>query len=120
MPRRLATACNVPSCWRLAVPGTGRCEVHQRPRPPRSRDAKLRYRYGDGWQSLRLKVLRDEPYCRMCGALAVAVDHVDGDGHNDDPSNLQPLCLRCHNRKSVTHDRGGWAGRQRREGRLVE
>lgn len=32
---------------------------------------------------------------------ATEVDHIDEDSHNNDPSNLQPLCKPCHSSKTA-------------------
>jgi len=29
------------------------------------------------------------------------IDHIDGDPHNNDPANLQELCLHCHQEKGM-------------------
>jgi len=111
-PTRLASPCTYPGCPALTIPNTGRCERHQRPRAPDNRPS-FRYRgYGAGWAQIRLKVLLDEPRCRMCQSQATVVDHIDGDVENMNPENLQPMCVSCHNRKTVTVDRGGWARRK--------
>lgn len=61
------------------------------------------------WRALRAKVLNDYPLCAECekrGLVVEAkvVDHiipiVKG-GAALDESNLQPLCHRCHNKKSA-------------------
>lgn len=41
--------------------------------------------------------------CEQCGYSVLeglTVDHIDGNRHNIDPSNLQILCANCHNIKS--------------------
>lgn len=50
-------------------------------------------------------MLKQEPVCRMCkDALATMVDHIlpirDG-GDRLAYSNLQPLCVKCHARKTA-------------------
>jgi len=65
------------------------------------------------WRRLRKVVLSNEPFCRMCGYPAVHIDHIESINRNDvydtqnglygeplDIDNLQPLCLRCHNKKT--------------------
>lgn len=55
------------------------------------------------WRLLRLAVLQRDGYtCRTCKQFGDQVDHIDGDSHNNEPSNLQCLCLRCHSAKTMT------------------
>ena len=64
------------------------------------------------WRRLRKLVLaRDQGICYVCGAPgADEVDHIDGDHHNDDPTNLAAIHDDpCHRRKS---SREGHAARQ--------
>ena len=48
---------------------------------------------------------RDSFRCQMCGIggknsdWILEVDHIDGNGKNHVMSNLQTLCVRCHNDK---------------------
>ena len=67
------------------------------------------------WQQIRQMVLLDDPLCRECakqGKLvpAAVVDHiVPHKGDLDlfyDLNNLQPLCKRCHDIKTVREDGG--------------
>jgi 5-methylcytosine-specific restriction endonuclease McrA len=60
------------------------------------------------WQAIRNATLNREPLCRHCAALgfttaAKMVDHIlpIKQGGTSEPSNLQPLCWKCHARKTA-------------------
>ena len=70
--------------------------------------------YDRNWRKARTRYLRSHPLCVKCqeaGKLVAAtvVDHIvphRGDGKLFwDESNWQPLCKRCHDRKTMTDDR---------------
>lgn len=65
--------------------------------------------YGATWERLRRMVLRSNPLCAECGALANEVDHVVSRraGGKDIESNLRALCKSCHSRKTMRVDRWG-------------
>ena len=72
------------------------------PKPTKvSRPSSAARGYGYQWKKLRRQVLADFPFCFHCGQLAKHVDHVKPlrQGGSHDPSNLQPLCVSCHNKK---------------------
>lgn len=57
---------------------------------------------------MRARVLNAEPLCRPCAkagrtCVAVEVDHVTplSRGGTNDLGNLQPICLQCHQDKSL-------------------
>jgi 5-methylcytosine-specific restriction protein A len=62
------------------------------------------------WRVLRSNFLAEFPYCAECRKPAEVVDHIKP--HNGAHElffarwNLQPLCKRCHDRKTVRHDGG--------------
>ena len=75
-------------------------------------------RYGYRWQQRRAAHLRKEPFCRICklrGRLVFGtkerplhVDHIIpvDRGGTDDESNLQTLCIDCHNQKTAAERAG--------------
>lgn len=77
--------------------------VHVR-RPERQRLSPSKRGYNTTWTKLRLMVLRAEPMCRTCGAVATDVDHITplARGGLNEFENLQPLCKVCHGRKTRT------------------
>jgi 5-methylcytosine-specific restriction protein A len=83
--------------------------------------------YGPGWKIYRINYLRAHPFCadpfkihglRMDAQgrhnefipVATRVDHIKPHRGDQelfwDPTNHQPLCERCHNRKTVEFDGG--------------
>ena len=67
------------------------------------------------WKLLKADIIRRHPLCLMCLnstpkkiTPAKHVDHISGFSSRSeffDRSNLQPLCVRCHSKK--THTAGG-------------
>lgn len=51
-------------------------------------------------KGLRYKLIKEHPWCKVCGAnmmkCPLSVDHIDGDATNNEMSNLQVLCLECN------------------------
>lgn len=121
MPTRAKRACLEPGCLGYAE-RVGRCETHAAPiiarqqARDRSGEAGRGFYFTTRWKRLRAAVLRAEPLCRRCAALgrpvpATDVDHVIR--HSGDPrrfwdvGNLQPLCARCHVRKTFVERQEG-------------
>ena len=55
------------------------------------------------WRKARRVYLSHHPVCKYCGKLAAVVDHILPVRHGGgfwDSDNWQPLCKRCHDRKS--------------------
>ena len=114
--------CAAPGCEEVAAPGKARCPDHQddqdRRRAARKAAAQAtphaaaaRALYADPrWTAAARRFLERHPLCVDCGELGVVepatdVDHVvphKGDRQLFwDRSNWQPLCHRCHSRKTA-------------------
>ena len=125
MPMKPRTICIEPNCGEYAEAGGCRCPVHAAARERAYRMSPLRQERADlyatpRWQAIRRAVLEDRPFCAACLAMgkytpAQVVDHITPHrGDRDlffDPTNLQPLCKVCHDRKTATED-GGFGHRR--------
>jgi 5-methylcytosine-specific restriction protein A len=81
----------------------GYCLEHRRSYE-RARGSAAARGYGRRWGKLRLRVLAEEPLCRICEAAeSTEVDHIQRkqDGGTDLRSNLRGLCKACHSRRHV-------------------
>ena len=119
MPGRIPKPCRQPRCSRTTSNRNGYCDQHQ-PRPwqhTRKRPNSHQRGYTAQWQKARRLFLRDEPLCRECAkkgwvVAATVVDHIVP--HEGDPfwfwdrDNWQPLCKRCHDRKTATEQHNVW------------
>ena len=119
MPRRAPTPCRYPGCGAvLATSGfcpQHRASVHQDyGRARRGFDAEVGFYQSRQWRVVRAAFLREHPLCGLCSARgglipARVVDHVvpvkDG-GARYLASNLQALCVSCHNRKTARESAG--------------
>ncbi|MBO0767386.1 MAG: HNH endonuclease [Solirubrobacterales bacterium] len=77
-------------CGQLTDSGSY-CRAHR----PRQRQAQR-------WKKVRAQVLARDGYrCKICGAPATEVDHIQAvqDNGPDHPDNAQPLCHRHHVQK---------------------
>ncbi len=114
MPRSAPTPCRYPCCAQvLSKPGY--CAAHQPTvhkdygRRRRAFDAEVDFYKSTLWRSVRSAFLREHPLCGQCQAKglirpAVVVDHktpIKAGGERFVESNLQSLCIPCHNRKSA-------------------
>jgi 5-methylcytosine-specific restriction enzyme A len=108
MPFDLPRFCNKTGCRNFKLVGRPYCKEHaaQQQKEERARRGPTKARgYGDQHRKVRLQVLSRDPVCRICGnAPSVVADHIvrfreDG-GQQWDTSNLQCICISCHNQKS--------------------
>ena len=91
-------------------------------------DKKKTYYHRKAWKVLRLEILREHPYCKIClkkriFTKATHIDHINGFNNEDeffDRDNLQALCLPCHSSK--THAAGGddWFRRRKAKIGVIE
>lgn len=118
-PRRALRPCGAPACPALVE--SGLCPEHKL-KYNRQRGSSWKRGYSAGWKKIRDAVLAEEPNCRECKAAgrlvrAIQVDHIvrRRDGGTDERSNLRPLCLQCHGRKTALYD-GAFGNPVKREG----
>ena len=104
MPKKPRRPCRHPGCPNLS--DDVYCEAH---RLFYSRESATSRGYDGRWRTARKRYLRRFPLCLECqrsGKLvpATVVDHIiPHRGDEDlfwDESNWQPLCKRCHDRKT--------------------
>lgn len=104
-----ARVCATPGCSTLTT--TSYCTDHT-PKPWAG--STRRTTLPTDWRRRRLRALRrDHWQCRTCGQPATDVDHVTPGG-GDDLMNLQALCRRCHQAKTLGEAR---IAREQQQGR---
>lgn len=115
MPRRPNTPCKHPGCAKLVPYGTMYCEEHRAGHPEVIRSASKRG-YNARWRKASKLFLQAHPLCAECMkqnppryVKATVVDHIEPHRGDQklfwDRNNWQPLCKRCHDRKTMTEDR---------------
>lgn len=108
--------CRYPGCQTLTAEGY--CPAHK-PKQVRKASAAWHYLYTDpryGWATRRARHLLAEPWCRVCGARATDVDHVQPHRGNVElfiHGELQSLCHSCHAAKTLAEN-GYYSGDKRR------
>lgn len=121
MPAAIRSVCSYPGCGR-ATTGS-RCPQHAE-QTKREREARRRKAdasrpssgergYGSKWRKERDEYLKANPWCAVHAARGVrepatVVDHIKPPKGDDRlfwrRSNWQPLCRRCHGRKTARED----------------
>lgn len=111
MPFAARRPCTWPGCGALVQQGS-RCDQHRRLQEQQRGTARERG-YTSAWEKARAAYLMQHPLCKHCDeqgkvTAASVVDHVvphRGDRTLFwDSGNWQPLCKRCHDRKTATQD----------------
>jgi 5-methylcytosine-specific restriction protein A len=110
MPSRPKKACNV--CGKAA--DGPYCDEHKYGRD-RYRKSSAKRGYGHKWRKAREIYLARHPLCVNCKnkkliVSASVVDHIKPHKGDDtlmwDEDNWQPLCKKCHDKKTASHDGG--------------
>ncbi len=112
----MAYYCKDPMCSELTETPPY-CDEHRpaktkhQPSKKSAEDTRIRNKFyhSKKWRSFRKSILAKEPLCRECSDRqfffpATVVDHIlpiSEGGEPFDPKNMQPLCVSCHNRKSL-------------------
>nr|DAF38975.1 MAG TPA: HNH endonuclease [Caudoviricetes sp.]DAJ57254.1 MAG TPA: HNH endonuclease [Caudoviricetes sp.] len=103
---KLKRPCAYPGCPELVE--RGYCEKHKRSKDY-NRGTAAQRGYGHKWRKARELFLNKHPICARCPDAATVVDHIIPHKGNQtlfwDRSNWQPLCKRCHDKKTATEDR---------------
>lgn len=115
MPLKLKHPCANHDCPNLAEPGKRFCHIHQQyedrlyNRLARANGQDRDYWSSANWRKKRAAVLREHPFCSICGKPATEVDHIIPlrKGGTDDNFNLRALCKKCHSSKSARDGRWG-------------
>ena len=106
MPSKVKRSCRAPGCPELTE-GLF-CDLHKDHGRER-RESAVERGYGREWRRARAAYLCANPFCAMCITdrkltLATVVDHIIPHRGDDalfwDESNWQPLCKRCHDKKT--------------------
>lgn len=114
MPVSAARPCRHSGCGKLVADGSGYCETHQSDRKvgkfaDELRGSRHERGYGSEWEKIRKRILRrDKGLCQPCFRQgkyrpAKQVDHKvpKVEGGTDDDSNLQAICVPCHQAKTA-------------------
>jgi len=107
MPNRPLKPCNKYGCPNLSRERY--CDEHKQYNTyDSSRGTAAQRGYGAKWRRARAGYLSQYPICVRCGDIATVVDHITPHRGNMqlfwDPTNWQPLCKTCHDRKTATED----------------
>lgn len=119
--------CAKPGCGRTCQEGKRFCYIHKemelRPRRIftfRGRSSAWHHLYESArWRRMSREFLARYPVCFVCGGRATVADHITPHRGNTalfyDEGNLQPMCQRCHSRKTLAENGNFNSGRKRDE-----
>jgi|LGOV01.1.fsa_nt_gb 5-methylcytosine-specific restriction protein A len=116
MPRKAPTPCR--RCRTATTNSDGYCDDcasfgrNERKRRGRHKVTDPFYRSGR-WQRYSKQYKRDNPLCCECGRPTEICDHkkpIKDGGEPWDQANHQPMCQRCHNKKTGTENRNRRGG----------
>lgn len=111
MPMKPKKPCKHPGCPLLTADTY--CEFHIKLHANDRASAHERG-YSSQWQKARKEFLQDNRYCKLCQTqgkqtLATIVDHIKPHRGDQtlfwDKTNWQPLCKKCHDRKTQASER---------------
>ena len=109
MPQKPRRPCRYPGCPEFCDPGQTYCKSHMTYSADRMRGGAAARGYDNKWNRARKLYLQKHPLCTECqkeGRLtpATVVDHIIPHRGDEklfwDEQNWQPLCARCHDRKT--------------------
>lgn len=105
--------CNKCGCTRLTHQSY--CDIHRQEKNKDGRPSAYKRGYNRAWQKASKSYLLHNPFCVRCleagtHSKSEVVDHIKPHKGNQqlfwDKSNWQPLCKRCHDKKTVLEDGG--------------
>jgi len=112
MPYRPKVPCQHPGCAELVEYGKHYCDRHLPLHPEYTRPASSRG-YSSKWRRISKQYLESHPLCESCRkkgiyTKATVVDHIVPHRGDQklfwDQTNWQPLCKKCHDKKTFSED----------------
>ena len=112
MPKKPLKPCKHPGCRKLTI--NGYCGEHNKKRIhdyDKQRGTAPERGYNSNWQKARKIKLNENPLCERCkkkGFVVIArlVHHKDRNPRNNTGSNLESLCVACHEEEHKEERRG--------------
>lgn len=93
-------------CQQAITKALQRMEI---PTKSRGRAGEMNGRFKDGTQSTLYRQTVEKSHCLRCDTMEnLCVHHKDEDHTNNDPANLEVLCMSCHSRM---HKQAWWDAR---------